>query len=108
MPVKRDDIIKREYRDRVLIEFSVKVDAGDFDVEAVFTRGAEDDRLWRVRSTVPLPWGLTAVEVQYMTYSSSMKVEDIAAMGMQLLVQNFVQAANDFNAMSYAMTKLMQ
>lgn len=108
MAIKRDDIVKREYSGRVLMEFSVKADAGDFELEAVFIRDAEDDKVWRVRSMVPLPWALAAIEAHYMVYSSNMKVEDIAAMGMQLLVQNFVQAANDFNAMSYALTKLMQ
>lgn len=109
MAISRGDIVKMEHRARILTGFSVKVDAGDAKAELQFSRDVkEDGRLWDVTAVVPLPWGPSAVRVPFMTYVSDQKVEDVATIGMQLLVQYFVQAANDLNAMSYEMTKAMQ
>ena len=108
MAISRDDIVKREYQDRKLMGFSVKRDTGDFTFEVQYLRDPEDDRVWHMRVVVPLPWSMSVLDLPFMAYSSNMKIEDVAKVGMQLLVQQFVQAANDMNAMSYVLTKALQ
>lgn len=109
MAISRGDIVKREYQGRDLVEFSLKLDTGDLKLELQFSRDIdEDERLWSVTAVVPLPWSISAIRVPFMTYSSSQKVEDVATIGMQAMVQQFIQAASDFNSMSYEMSKAMQ
>ena len=108
MAISRDDIVKREYQDRKLMGFSVKRDTGDFTFEVQYLRDPEDDRVWHMRVVVPLPWSMSVLDLPCRAYSSSMKSEEGGQVGMQLLVQQFVQAANDMNAMSYVLTKTLQ